>query len=234
MNYEVIVIGGGHAGIEASLVSARMGVKTLLITILTEQIGASSCNPAIGGLAKGHLVKELDAMGGEIGYQANRPKGSCFFVELHIDSCHPFEADFDQTLLIDSDQEGALGKTILYIEDNPANLKLVSHVLAKRDHTHLITAHEPQLGIELAKANKPDLILLDINMPGMSGYEVLEVFKKVSEVSQVPVVAITANAMSHDIRRGKRAGFDDYLTKPLDVENFLNVVERYLTRTEAK
>ncbi|RUM93067.1 MAG: hypothetical protein DSZ27_01070 [Thiomicrospira sp.] len=176
----------------------------------------------------------IELMGGEIGYQANRPKGSCFFVELHIDSCHPFEADFDQTLLIDSDQEGALGKTILYIEDNPANLKLVSHVLAKRDHTHLITAHEPQLGIELAKANKPDLILLDINMPGMSGYEVLEVFKKDSEVSQVPVVAITANAMSHDIRRGKRAGFDDYLTKPLDVENFLNVVERYLTRTEAK
>ena len=63
MNYEVIVIGGGHAGIEASLASARMGVKTLLVTILAEQIGASSCNPAIGGLAKGHLVKELDAMG---------------------------------------------------------------------------------------------------------------------------------------------------------------------------
>jgi tRNA uridine 5-carboxymethylaminomethyl modification enzyme len=67
MNYEVIVIGGGHSGIEASLVSARMGVKTLLVTILAEQIGASSCNPAIGGLAKGHLVKELDAMGGEMG-----------------------------------------------------------------------------------------------------------------------------------------------------------------------
>ncbi|MCH9739483.1 MAG: tRNA uridine-5-carboxymethylaminomethyl(34) synthesis enzyme MnmG [Epsilonproteobacteria bacterium] len=67
MNYDVIVIGGGHAGVEASLASARMGVKTLLVTILAEQIGASSCNPAIGGLAKGHLVKELDAMGGEMG-----------------------------------------------------------------------------------------------------------------------------------------------------------------------
>lgn len=67
MNYDVIVIGGGHAGVEASLASARMGVKTLLVTILAEQIGASSCNPAIGGLAKGHLVKELDAIGGEMG-----------------------------------------------------------------------------------------------------------------------------------------------------------------------
>jgi len=67
MKYDVIVIGGGHAGIEASLASARMGAKTLLITILAEQIGASSCNPAIGGLAKGHLVKELDALGGQMG-----------------------------------------------------------------------------------------------------------------------------------------------------------------------
>jgi len=67
MNYDVIVIGGGHAGVEASLASAKMGAKTLLITILVEQIGASSCNPAIGGLAKGHLVKELDALGGEMG-----------------------------------------------------------------------------------------------------------------------------------------------------------------------
>ena len=67
MNYEVIVIGGGHAGIEAALASARMGMNTLMITILAEQIGASSCNPAIGGLAKGHLVREVDALGGEMG-----------------------------------------------------------------------------------------------------------------------------------------------------------------------
>ncbi|MFC2750464.1 MAG: tRNA uridine-5-carboxymethylaminomethyl(34) synthesis enzyme MnmG [Campylobacter sp.] len=67
MNYDIIVIGGGHAGIEASLAAARMGKKTLLITILAEQIGAASCNPAIGGLAKGHLVKEIDALGGQMG-----------------------------------------------------------------------------------------------------------------------------------------------------------------------
>jgi len=67
IDYDVIVIGGGHAGIEASLASARMGKKTLLLTILVERIGAASCNPAIGGLAKGHLVKEVDALGGQMG-----------------------------------------------------------------------------------------------------------------------------------------------------------------------
>ncbi|MFT7824796.1 MAG: tRNA uridine-5-carboxymethylaminomethyl(34) synthesis enzyme MnmG [Sulfurimonas sp.] len=67
MQYDVIVIGGGHAGIEAALASARMGIRTLMVTILAEQIGASSCNPAIGGLAKGHLVREVDALGGEMG-----------------------------------------------------------------------------------------------------------------------------------------------------------------------
>ena len=67
MNYDIIVVGGGHAGIEASLAAAKMGKKTLLITILAEQIGAASCNPAIGGLAKGHLIKEIDALGGQMG-----------------------------------------------------------------------------------------------------------------------------------------------------------------------
>ena len=66
MNYDVIVVGGGHAGIEAALASARMGQNTLMISILAEQVGATSCNPAVGGLAKGHLVRELDALGGEM------------------------------------------------------------------------------------------------------------------------------------------------------------------------
>lgn len=68
MTYDVIVIGGGHAGIEASIVSAKRGCKTLLLTMLVEQIGAASCNPAVGGLGKGHLVKEVDALGGVMGY----------------------------------------------------------------------------------------------------------------------------------------------------------------------
>jgi len=76
MSYDIVVVGGGHAGIEASLASARMGKKTLLLTILVEQIGAASCNPAIGGLAKGHLVKEIDALGGEMGLCTDKTRDS--------------------------------------------------------------------------------------------------------------------------------------------------------------
>ena len=87
MKYDVIVVGGGHAGIEASLAAAKMGAKTLLITILAEQIGAASCNPAIGGLAKGHLVKEIDALGGQMGLAAD----ACG-LQFRISKVQPCEA----------------------------------------------------------------------------------------------------------------------------------------------
>ena len=184
------------------------------------------------GLSITKTLTEL--MGGAIGYEAKQPKGSCFFIDLHVESSYVLKIDVDSDTEQHLDSFNSQNKTILYIEDNPANLKLVSHVLAKRGYTNLVTAHDPQLGIELAKTTNPHLILLDINMPGMSGYEVLEVLKREEDLRKVPVVAITASAMSHDIRRGKRAGFDDYLTKPLDVELFLRVVDRYLTQTEAQ
>jgi CheY-like chemotaxis protein len=100
--------------------------------------------------------------------------------------------------------------------------------MGMREHVHLLTAHTPELGIELALAHRPDLILLDINMPGMDGYQVLNVIQASAELRRIPVVAITANAMPRDIERGKAAGFTDYLTKPLDIGHFLQVVDALL------
>ena len=119
-------------------------------------------------------------------------------------------------------------QTVLSIDDNPANLKLIAQILARRSHVRLITAHTPELGIELALAHRPDLILLDINLPGMDGYQVLEVFKADAALRGIPVVAVTANAMPRDIERGKAAGFADYLTKPLIIHQFLKVVDAQL------
>jgi CheY-like chemotaxis protein len=117
---------------------------------------------------------------------------------------------------------------VLYIEDNPSNLRLMAQILGRRQHIHLLTAHTPELGIELALARRPELILLDINMPGMDGYQVLRVFKADECLKTIPVVAVTANAMPCDIERGMAAGFADYLTKPLDVARFYSIIDKLL------
>ena len=119
-------------------------------------------------------------------------------------------------------------KTLLYIEDNPANLKLVRQILRDHEHIHLLTADNPELGMELALLHKSDLILLDINMPRMDGYQLLEILKSDEELTNTPIVAVTAKAMERDIQHGKTAGFAEYLTKPLDIEPFLETIERGL------
>lgn len=92
----------------------------------------------------------------------------------------------------------------------------------------LLTTHTPELGIELAQSRRPELILLDINMPGMDGYQVLEVLKADARLQAIPVIAVTANAMPRDIERGHAAGFSEYLTKPIDVAGFFNILDRCL------
>jgi CheY-like chemotaxis protein len=112
------------------------------------------------------------------------------------------------------------------------NIKLFAQMLGMRRHINLITAHTPGLGIELAQAHLPELILLDINMPGLDGYEVLAVLKADDRLKAIPVIAVTANAMPRDIERGRAAGFADYLTKPIDVGQFLQAIDRCLSASE--
>jgi CheY-like chemotaxis protein len=115
--------------------------------------------------------------------------------------------------------------TVLYIEDNPANLKLVAQMFSLRPRVRLLSAPAPELGISLALAHRPDLILLDINLPGLDGYQVMEIFRADAVLRAIPVVAVTANAMPRDIERGRAAGFAAYLTKPLDVGTFLQTID---------
>jgi CheY-like chemotaxis protein len=117
---------------------------------------------------------------------------------------------------------------VLYIDDNPVNLKLVARILANQTHIHLITALTPKDGIELALTNQPQLILLDINMPEMNGFQVLEVFKDDAFLKDTPIIAVTANAMPQDIERGKASGFTDYLTKPIDFDKLLKAINSHL------
>ena len=173
----------------------------------------------------------IEMMGGNIDMESEEGRGSTFWIELpetvllqSVSNSHSEE----QTIKTGAAIDRKLHYTVLYIEDNPANLRLVAQILARKPQLQLITAHTSELGLELASAHRPDLILLDINLPDMDGYQLLSVLRSLASVKKTPVIAISANAMPRDIDRGMAAGFDGYLTKPIDVVRFLEAVDRLL------
>lgn len=114
------------------------------------------------------------------------------------------------------------------MDDNPANLRLIGQILKPLSGITVLAAPTPALGLELAQAHRPDLILLDINMPDMDGYQVLRRLRAQTALDMTPVVAVTANAMERDIARGLEAGFAAYVTKPLNMGDFLASVQDLL------
>jgi CheY-like chemotaxis protein len=122
--------------------------------------------------------------------------------------------------------------TVLYIEDNPANMMLVEQLLAQRVDIKLLTAVNGTLGIELARAMRPDVILMDINLPGISGIDALKILREDPATAHIPVVAISANAMLRDIEVGLEVGFFRYLTKPIKVREFSETLNEALEFAE--
>ena len=208
------------------------GIPPARITDLFQpfnRLGAETTDVEGTGIGLVISRRLIEMMGGSIGVDSVYGKGSDFWLELQRDDVEIASAGrlthSDETTGV---QPNAALHTLLYIEDNPSNLKLVSQILSRRPHLHLLTAHTPALGLDLAAVHRPELILLDINMPDMDGYEVLALLRAQEWARDLPIVAITANAMPGDIQRGQEAGFTDYLTKPLDVSRFLEVIDRAL------
>jgi CheY-like chemotaxis protein len=114
---------------------------------------------------------------------------------------------------------------LLYVEDNPANLRLVEEIVRFRPDLRLLAAGDGPLGLSLARAHRPEIILMDLNLPGMSGLEVLAQLQREPELRAIPVIALTANAMLRDIERGIAAGFFRYLTKPIDIDKFNEAID---------
>jgi CheY-like chemotaxis protein len=125
-------------------------------------------------------------------------------------------------------------RTLLYVEDNPANLMLVEDLIARRPDIRLLTARDGDSGIEIARTSLPDVILMDINLPGISGVQALKVLAQDAATARIPVVALSANAVPRDIERGMEAGFFRYLTKPIKVDEFMDVLDVALKFAESQ
>jgi CheY-like chemotaxis protein len=119
-------------------------------------------------------------------------------------------------------------RTVLYVEDNPANLKLVEQLIARRPDMRLLSAVNGSLGVSLAREQQPQVILMDINLPGISGIDALKILREDPATSHIPIIALSANAMQRDIDKGLQAGFFWYLTKPIKVNEFMDVLDAAL------
>ncbi|RQS61536.1 response regulator [Burkholderia sp. Bp8963] len=190
------------------------------------------------GLVVAKRLTEL--MGGAIGVESTVGKGSVFRIEL--DSAPPPEVAAPGGAQSDTPGEGvtqhdaveAPVHTVLYVEDNPANLKLVEQLVARRADLRMLSAATGQSGVELALSALPQVIVMDINLPDISGIEALDILRRNPATSGIPVVALSANAMPRDIEKGLKAGFFRYLTKPIRIDAFMDALAEAIAGAEAK
>jgi PAS domain S-box-containing protein len=182
-----------------------------------ERLGAdrSAVDGAGIGLALSKRLVEL--MHGQIGLDSEVGVGSCFWVRLDCADTVPAVPD-----------AVAHSGTVLYIEDNPVNVLLMEAMLGQQTRLRLLSADLPEAGLQIARTQRPDLILLDIQLPGIDGYEVLRQLRAEDATREIPVIAISANATRADIERGRAAGFEDYLTKPIDQHLLVAALQRAL------
>ena len=186
--------------------------------------GSAEEGTGIGLVVTKRLV---EVMGGAIGVESSVGRGSTFWVDLIAENEPRLVVDGVEPIAIEEPTTTGVVplRTLLYVEDNPANLQLVVQIIGRRPTMRLLSARTGDIGIELARAARPDVILMDINLPGMSGIKAMQILREDSLTQHIPVVALSANAMPRDIERGLQAGFFRYLTKPLRVDEFLETLD---------
>jgi CheY-like chemotaxis protein len=197
------------------------------------QEASSEEGTGIGLVVSKRLV---ELMGGLIGAESIVGIGSVFWIELIATVAPEILAGKAEPAVVAQPEvlAGARIYTVLYVEDSPANLALVEQLIARRPDMRLLTAVNGTLGIEMAQASQPDLILMDIHLPGIGGIEALKILREDPTTACIPVVALSANALPADIKKGLEAGFFRYLTKPVKITEFMETLNAALKLTEER
>ncbi|MBL0142997.1 MAG: response regulator [Betaproteobacteria bacterium] len=177
----------------------------------------------------------IELMDGDIGADSTVGVGSVFWIELPLTTApHLTTLGAERTSLAQPPVPESMPlRTVLYVEDNPANLELVEQLVARRPELRLLGAADGSLGIEFARAYQPEVILMDINLPGISGIEAMKILRADPSTAHIPIIALSANAVPRDIERGLAAGFFSYLTKPIKVSEFMEALDVALAHSRS-
>jgi PAS domain S-box-containing protein len=178
------------------------------------------------------ITKRLaELMGGSVGFRSEPGVGSEFWVELPSGRREIVAAvQVEPRVAATPRLEGRAGRLVLYVEDNPTNIAFMRDLLGDFDGIEFAAAPTAEMGIQLVRSRRPDVVLMDINLPGMSGFDALRVLRSDPETRDVPVIALTAAASERDRQRGIQAGFYRYLTKPVKVDELITTLEGLLAR----
>jgi signal transduction histidine kinase len=189
------------------------------------QEASSTKGTGIGLVVSQRLVA---SMGGEMGVSSTVGVGSVFWFELNLSngaSAATLPVELVKQLEPAPVAHVPVARSVLYVEDNPANMALIEQLLAERTGYNLLGAQDAMRGIDMARSFQPEVIVMDINLPGISGIEALRILQADPTIAHIPVMALSANAMPHDIEKGLAAGFYAYLTKPIKVNEFLAALD---------
>ena len=234
---QVDVVGGASGTVRIAIRDTGAGLRPDQLNALFQpfnRLGQETGKVEGTGIGLVVTKRLVELMGGTIDVESTVGLGSIFSIELKA------AAPVQRPVALATDGEaarptpraapaiGATAPLVLHVEDNPANLRLVREILDLRGDVRQISAPDARLGIDLARAHLPQVILLDINLPGMSGLEALTVLQSDPATARIPVVAITANAMAGDVSRGLAAGFFRYVTKPIDMAQLNDAVNAAL------
>lgn len=227
---ETAVTGGQRLRLSVSDTGQGITPEQMPLLFRTfERLGAERSGVQGSGIGLALSKQLTELMGGTIGVSSRVDEGSTFWIELPL-----AQGDAVPDVVASQHVDGVLSPAplkVLYIEDNPANLKVVEHMFSLRPHWHLSTAETGPAGLAQARSAPLDVILLDIHLPGMNGYEVLQALRSDSRTRSIPVIALSADAMPEQVERGLRAGFHAYLAKPLDLQQLLVALDALASQT---